>query len=834
MNKRAELHCHSKMSEMRGLVDMDFLVEDAKEKGVSAIAITDTNSVQEFPDLYKRFNNSEEEATVKFIYGMEAWMCDDLSEADYEKQESYRISILVAKQEGFNSLYKLYSSARSYGSDPFSTIPKSIIKDNREGIIIGCGGAHGEIMHAVSQKVADDQLKEIVEFYDYVEVEPPVNYVSLLCLKSRYNMTVEEATEAVKRIVELSEGYGVPVVATTDVYYLHDFNIDSFKMIRYADGIRDYEDWTPKHHLISAEELLDEFSFLDENVARQIVIDNPNKIVADIPALRPIPAEKCHPIYPNANQELRDICYKRVHEIYGDVVPEEASKRLEDELTGIAKADYSSVYMIYHDLVKYNNDSGYLVGSRGCSGASFVSFLAGITMINPLPAHYYCRSCGYSDFEVKHIKGYHVGNCGVDLPDKACPKCGKNLAKDGFDTPFEVFLGLDFDKEPDFNINVSGDMQDETRRYLSGIKGIGTALQAGTISTISMKQAIRFSNEYNNTDDDYIDYEADQLVGVKQKDGLHPGAMLVSAEDKDVYDYTPIAHHLDSEFKTAHFEWHSLDKVMLKVNILSHTDLTMIKCLHDETGVDPESIPLDDKGVMSLFSGVEALGISEEDVDGFTLGTLGSAGISSDFIKTAIETAKPNNLSDLIRLFAAAHGTGAWIDNSEELVQKDGISFADCISCREDIMLYLESLGMDREEAYSIMDCIRAGKGYGGIHEEWVNDMKNIGVPDWYIESCEKIHYLFPKIHAAIYTVLSFKNLYYKLYYPEAFYRAWLRFRARYVDEEFIKKGYDYVNSVYNLLKSISDNELDYDEKIKKDEALVVLEMYARGCEQCV
>ncbi len=548
--------------------------------------------------------------------------------------------------------------------------------------------------------------------------------------------------------------------------------------------------------------------------------------------MQPFSGERKLPVYPKADQTLKEICMEKIRKLYGKIIPKEAKDRLDLELKEIKKNGYASYFMICYELVKKSNDAGYTVGNRGTAGSSFVCYLAGITDINPLPAHYLCRKCGYTDFSVSDTKGYYPGVVGIDLPDRKCPMCGKKLSKEGYDLPPETFYGFHFDKEPDIDFNFSGDYQLEIQKYLTEIKGIDAICRPGTTGTLSEPDAIRCVEKYYKDRKRIVKKEAivkiaEKMVGVKRDDGVHPGGIIVFPKGTCQYDYTPILPWNGKDIPRSQIEYHYLDHVLLKIDILGHNTPTILRYMADRTGVDPRNVRMDDKGVMSLFSGIGALGLDPKDIGGVTVGTLGVPEFGSKGIRWLIEQIRPKRFSDIIKILSMMHGTDTWYGNAEKIIEEKTEDFSSCIASRDDIMLYLISKGIDREEAYTIMESVRKGKGIDRF-TEWREDMQKAGVPEWYIDSCNKIRYLFPKAHSAHYALSSWRILYYKLHYPEAFYSSWLEYTARVISRKDIEKGYDYAKEKYDdLLKK--SKRMGSKQKDLMEDLLVVMEMHSRG-----
>lgn len=853
MNERTELHCHTKMSEMIGLSDVKELIRKAREMGMPAIAITDNDTVQAFPEAFREWWNTlcedDEDDGIKVLFGIETSLVDDQNavvmndigqslDTDYvmtRRMTGHKIIIIPTSLKGMKILYELISEVSFNSSDSSLKIPKSLLAEKREELFIGSCAQNGDVSRAVFENQADESIRKLVGFYDFVEVEPVDNYIYVLGQSpGKENLTQEEVKENIKRIVQIGDEESVPVIASANVYYVNKADVDAFKVLRYARGFKDSKGWKAKHHLMSAKELLTEFYFMGEEAAKAVVIDNPNRIAAELAVVQPVSPKKQYPIYPNANLILENLCYEKAHELYGDKLPNEVKKRLEFELSGIKKNEYASLYMIAYELVKKSNEAGYLVGSRAGCGASVVSYLVGISEANPLPAHYICRNCGYTDFEVSNIRGFYPGDAGADLPDRKCPICGEKLSKDGYDIPVETFLGFYLDKEPDFDLNFAGEYQREAQRSLTEIEGVGKICRAGTVGTLSERLARAYANKYfkdrrSGRKKESIKKVADKLVGVKKLDGLHPSGIVVVPDGIDVSAYTPLLPGEFDEIPSTQIEYHpALDGALLKMDVIGHNSPSFLKHLFEKTGVDPRDICIDDKRVMSLFSSTEVLGLDPEKISGVTVGTLGDPEYGYAKTRSLLELIRPKRFSDILKVSNMMHGTNSWDGNAEEIVKEGVARFSDCIASRDDIMLYLTSKGLNREDAFKIMEYVCKGWRKYGLKEEWIAAMRKADVPEWYIQSCEKIWYLFPKAHGVHYALTSWRLLYYKLYYPEAFYDGWLKYWAK-VDRNFVEKGYDYAKEKYEELWKKDKRKMGYRMKDLMDDLLVVMEMYARG-----
>ena len=639
--------------------------------------------------------------------------------------------------------------------------------------------------------------------------------------------------------MRLGEEFHKPVVATCDVHFLDPDDEIYRRIIMTGQGFKDADDQAPLY-LRTTEEMLKEFEYLGSAKAEEVVITNTNRIADMCERISPVRPDKCPPVIENSDQMLRDICYNKAHKMYGDPLPEIVQERLERELNSIISNGYAVMYIIAQKLVWKSNEDGYLVGSRGSVGSSFVATMSGITEVNPLHAHYLCKHCQYSDFDSDLVKSYS-GRGGCDMPDKICPRCGRPLSKEGFDIPFETFLGFKGNKEPDIDLNFSGEYQSKAHKYTEVIFGEGQTFKAGTIGTLADKTAFGYvKNYYEERGIHKRNCEIDRIVGgcvgVRRTTGQHPGGIVVLPMGEQIYTFTPIQHPANDmtvDITTTHFDYHSIDHNLLKLDILGHDDPTMIRMLQDLTGVDPTQIPLDDQAVMSLFQNTSALGISPEDIDGCQLGALGIPEFGTDFAMGMLIDTQPKEFSDLIRIAGLSHGTDVWLGNAQTLIQEKKATISTAICTRDDIMIYLISMGLDSEESFKIMENVRKGmvaKGKCDKWPEWKQDMIDHNVPDWYIWSCEKIKYMFPKAHAAAYVMMAWRIAYCKVFYPLAYYAAYFSIRATGFSYELMCQGKDTLEGYMRDYKKRKDTLSKKEQDTFKD-MRIVQEMYARGFE---
>lgn len=603
------------------------------------------------------------------------------------------------------------------------------------------------------------------------------------------------------------------------------------RIIMTGRGYADADEQAPLY-LRTTEEMLEEFAYLGSEKAEEVVITNTNKIADRIDVMAPVRPDKCPPVIPDSDKTLTDICYSRAHELYGEELPQIVKDRLEKELHSIITNGFAVMYIIAQKLVWKSVEDGYLVGSRGSVGSSLVAFMAGITEVNSLSAHYRCPNCYYSDFDSPEVKAY-AGNAGCDMPDKTCPVCGKPLVKDGFDIPFETFLGFKGDKEPDIDLNFSGEYQSKAHKYTEVIFGAGQTYRAGTIATLADKTAFGYvRNYYEERGKRKRTCEINRIVGgctgIRRSTGQHPGGIIVLPVGEDINSFTPVQHpanDMTTDIVTTHFDYHSIDHNLLKLDILGHDDPTMIRMLQDLTGIDPTTIPLDDTKVMSLFQNTSALGITPDQIDGCPVGSLGIPEFGTEFVIQMLLDTKPKQFSDLIRISGLGHGTDVWLGNAQTLIMDGKATISTAICCRDDIMIYLINQGVDSALSFTIMESVRKGKG---LKEDWEKAMREKNVPEWYIWSCKKIKYMFPKAHAAAYVMMAWRIAYCKIYYPLAYYASYFSIRASAFSYEFMCQGQQHLEKVMADYKRRSDTLSKKEQESFKD-MKIVQEMYARG-----
>ena len=778
----------------------------------------------------------------------------DLNPDSIKKLPTYHVIILARNDIGRVNLYQLVSASHLVYYNRRPRIPKSVLNEHREGLIVGSACEAGELYRALLDGKPDETIAKIVDFYDYLEIQPLGNNAFMVESDKVTSVnSMEDIMDLNRKIVHLGEQFHKPVVGTCDVHFMDPEDEVYRRIIMAGKGFGDADKQAPLY-LRTTEEMLDEFAYLGSEKAYEVVIRNTNLIADMIEKISPVRPDKCPPVIENSDQMLRDICYNKAHSMYGDPLPEIVHERLERELNSIISNGFAVMYIIAQKLVWKSNEDGYLVGSRGSVGSSFVATMAGITEVNPLVPHYYCSNCHYSDFDSEEVKKY-VGGCGHDMPDKNCPVCGQKLVKDGFDIPFETFLGFKGNKEPDIDLNFSGDYQSKAHKYTEVIFGKGQTFRAGTIAALAEKTAYGYvKNYYEERGDRKRNCEIDRIVagctGIRRSTGQHPGGIVVLPHGEDINSFTPIQHpanDMTTDIITTHFDYHSIDHNLLKLDILGHDDPTMIKTLEELINSDAmdnkydgvnnvfkaTDIPLDDPGVMGLFAGTEVLGITPEDIDGCPLGCLGVPEFGTDFVIQMVIDTKPKTLSDLIRISGLSHGTDVWLNNAQTLIEEGKATISTAICTRDDIMTYLINKGMDSEESFTIMERVRKGTVAKGKCKEWPEfkkDMAEHNVPDWYVWSCEQIKYMFPKAHAAAYVMMAYRIAYCKINYPLAYYAAYFGIRASAFSYELMGQGKEKL--LYHMKEYKRRAELN--QLSKKDQDTLkdmknVLEMYARG-----
>lgn len=853
--KRIELHLHTSMSQMDAVSPVADVVKQAVKWGHKAVAITDHGVVQSFPDAMSTLDDlkkSGEAEDFKLIYGVEDYFINDIEGspdgndidhgADPTLLPRFHQIILVKNQAGLKNLYKLVSFAHlKYYKKTFNKenpgkprpakplVPKSVLKQYREGLIIGSACEQGEIFRAVVEKRPDEEIMRLAEFYDYLEIQPIGNNMFML-----RNGTVSSEQELINfnlKIVEIADRLKKPVVATGDVHFLRKRDAALRTILMAGQGFKDAEHQPPLYFK-TTDEMLSDFSYLGDR-AREVVIDNPAKIAAMVDGnVRAVPSGNYPPKIEGSDDILTEITHKRAHEIYGDPLPDIVADRLERELNSIIKHGFSVMYVTAQKLVAFSESKGYLVGSRGSVGSSFVATMAGISEVNPLCAHYVCPSCKNAEF----ITDGSVGS-GFDLPPKKCPKCGAEYNRDGHDIPFETFLGFDGDKVPDIDQNFSGEVQPYVHRYTEELFGSENVFKAGTIATVAEKTAFGYVRHYaedygktlNKAEETRL-ASAISDAAVKRTTGQHPGGMVVVPRDMEIYDFCPVQHPADkddSDMVTTHFDFHKIHDNILKLDELGHDVPTIYKYLEEYTGIPVLSVSMSDPDVMSLFDSPAVLGVTENDI-GSKTGTFALPELGTKFVRDMLVESKPKTFSDLLQVSGLSHGTDVWIGNAQELIRNKTCTISEVIGTRDSIMTYLIYKGVPKKMAFKIMEIVRKGKAKKLLTEEHLQAMRENNVPEWYIDSCYKIKYMFPKAHAAAYMIAALRLGWYKVHKPVEFYCAYFTVRSDDIEADTLMKGHDAVKRRINEIK-LMGNAAGVKEKGVLDNLNIFNEMMCRG-----
>ncbi|WP_427113258.1 PolC-type DNA polymerase III [Megasphaera sueciensis] len=776
---RVELHLHTIMSDMDALITVKELIKTIKKWKHPAVAVTDHGVVQSFPLLQEIATNPVN--NVKIIYGMEGYLFDE------HIDESYHIVILAKNMVGLRNLYKLISISHLkyiYRSRP--RIPRAVLNEYREGLLLGSACEAGELVRSMVQKnLPYEKLKEIASYYDYLEIQPLTNNQFLV--REGLVKNDEELRNINRTIIKLGDELGKMTVATCDAHFLNPEDKIYREILMTGKGFKDAA-FQPDLYLRTTDEMLEEFAYLGEERAREVVITNPNKINDMIEKVRPVPKETLYfPKIEGSSEALKQMCYDKAHEIYGDPLPDIVEDRLTEEFTSILGHGFGVLYYIAHKLVKHSNDDGYLVGSRGSVGSSFVATMSGITEVNPLPPHYVCPSCKHSEF----FEDGSVGG-GFDLPDKKCPVCGAQLQKNGHNIPFAIFLGFDGDKVPDIDLNFSGEYHPKAHKYTEELFGKDNVFRAGTIGAVKDKTAYGYVMKWADSkgikvNDAFVNSLVSGCTGVKNTTGQHPGGVMVIPRDMDVHHFTPVqypANKKDSGIITTHFDYHSIEGRLVKLDILGHDDPTFIRMLEDLTGLDATKVPFDDPATMSLFSSTKALDLDPQEL-GSEVGSLGIPEFGTSFVRQMLVDTKPKTFSELVRISGFSHGTDVWLNNAKDLITSHTVPLKEAISTRDDIMNYLIEHGVKPKTGFKVMENVRKGKGIdkknklGQKTTDYEGELKAAHIPNWFLESCHKIGYLFPRAHAVAYVMMAFRIAWFKINQPLAYYAAFFTIRAK-------------------------------------------------------
>lgn len=803
--KRVELHCHTKMSKMDALTPMEDLVKKAIKWGHKALAITDHGVVQAFPFCYDAAEGSD----LKLIFGMEGYLISDsgIEGTDIEPTDSIKqkkgkktqldhIIILAKNETGLRNLYKLVtlSHLKYYNSRPSRpALPRAIIQEHRDGLILGSACEAGELYRAVRAGKSDEELIKIASFYDYLEIQPLGNNMYMV---RENKCTVDDLKAYNRKIYDLGKQMGKMTVATCDVHFL---NPEDSKYRTILQGVQNYRDADeqPPLYYRTTEEMLAEFEYLGKDIAYEVCVTNPNKIADMVDKIKPVPDrdQLYSPSIPGAVEALPKMVYDKAHEWYSDELPAIVAERIKTELDSIINNGFAILYYIAHKLVRKSLDDGYLVGSRGSVGSSLVATLIDITEVNPLAPHYRCPNCRYSEFFTNNEYA-----SGFDLPEKNCPHCGTPMWRDGHNIPFAVFLGFHGDKVPDIDLNFSGEYQPVAHKYTEELFGRDNVCRAGTISTVASKTAFGYVRKYYEErgltkHPAFMAGLVDGIAGLKRTTGQHPGGIMVVPRNMDIHYITPMNHpadEKDSTTVTTHFDYHSINDRLVKLDILGHDDPTVIKLLEEFTHIKPTKIPIGDEATMSIFRNTEALGVTPEQINS-TVGTYGIPEFGTRFVRQMVEDVQPKNFGQIVRVSGYSHGTDVWLNNAQDLI-KEGKPPEDTIATRDDVMNNLIAMGVEPSLAFKTMEYVRKGKAAkNGLEPKMLEAMKAANVPEWFKKSCETVKYLFPKAHAIAYVLMAYRIAYCKVHYPKAFYAAYFSVRAPEFDATYIAKGKEYM-----------------------------------------
>ncbi len=818
--KRVELHAHTTLSAMDSVLSIKDYINIAINCGHKAIAITDHGVVHAFPEAYEYIKNTN----LKLILGMEGYLIDN-QEKSKDNRPSH-IIILVKNYKGLRNLYKLVSDSHiKYFYKKPRILRKELI-EHREGLLLGTACNQGELFKAILEKKSETEIENIVKFYDYLEIQPKCN--NLFLIKKKIISSEEELQEINKKIYQLGKKFNKPVVATGDIHFLKPEHKVYREILLFGQGYDDFsEDESADLSFKTTNWMMQEFAYFGQQIAKEIVIDNSNTISDMIEDnIMPVPDKPYPPQIKGAEEEIVKTTWENAKIKYGENIHNQIKQRIEKELDAIINNNYATLYYLAQKMVERSIKDGYIVGSRGSVGSSLVAYLCGITEVNPLPAHYLCSNCKYIEFVSTNMVG-------VDLPDKKCPECNMHLGKDGYNIPFETFMGFKGDKMPDIDLNFSGEYQDRIHKFVIDFFGKDKVFRAGTIVTMQ-EQAIKkdFLNKYlmkAKANDIIKKAEIERLAhgcaGVKRSTGQHAGGLMLVPSDKDIYDFTPIQYSPDKDAITTHFEYEKIHNTLVKVDALGHDLPTSLKRLCSELNINVEQIPLNDKKTMKLFSDIKVIGVNPENYTHST-GVLGIPEYGTKNTRDILEFTKPKTFSELIYISGISHGTDVWRNNADELIKNKTATLNEVISVRDDIMNFLISKGLSPDRSFSIMENVRKGRGLSKQDEELMRKHK---VPEWYITSCKKIQYLFPKAHAIAYAIMSFRIAYIKVHYPLYFYADFFSREKNGFEYDYIKLNFTEVKKILNSFKL--KHELEEKEKTQFKVLEVLLEAKEKGVE---
>ncbi len=837
--KRVELHLHTKMSAMDAVSDAKALIMRAADWGHPAIAITDHGVAQAFPEAMNAAADAAKAGKpIKILYGVEAYYTNEPLETDEDGKLSpdrkdakrYHQILLAKNKAGLKNLYKLisYSHLDNYYKRP--RISKQKLEECREGLIVGSACEQGELFQAILEDRPWDELCALARFYDFLEIQPIGN--NAFMLRNGMARDEEQLREFNRTVLRLGEELNIPVCATGDVHFMDPEDEVYRRILQAGQGYGDADMQAPLY-LRTTQEMLDEFAYLTPEKAYEIVVENPRRIAESIEDLLPIPKGNYPPHIDGAEEQLREITWNRAKELYGDPVPQLVADRLEKELTSIINNGFAVMYMIAQKLVKDSVDHGYLVGSRGSVGSSFAASMAGISEVNPLPPHYLCPNCKHSEF----ITDGSVGS-GFDLPDKVCPKCGTPYNRDGHEIPFETFLGFKGDKQPDIDLNFASEYQSNAHKYTVELFGSSHVFKAGTISTVADKTAYGYVKKYAEErglalSEAEIARLATGCTGIKRTTGQHPGGMVVVPSEYVIEDFCPAQHpadDADSDIITTHFDFHSIHDTILKLDNLGHVIPTIYKYLEEYTGINVMDVPMSDPEVYKLFTSPEPLGVTPEDINCET-GTLSIPEMGTGFVRQMLLDCRPTKFADLLQISGLSHGTDVWLGNAQELIKNGTCTISEVIGTRDNIMTYLMHKGLEPDMAFKIMEIVRKGKSSKLLTEEHYAAMKEHGVPQWYVDSCLKIKYMFPKAHAAAYCIAALRVAWYKVHRPAEYYAAYFTGRGEDFDAEPVQAGKETVKRLMDMLRNKDKKEATAKDQAQAETLHVIYEAMQRGVE---